>query len=417
MRFLFLIVLLLCNTAFAELKVFQDEYLFSLKEKAGIIAESADKELADKYTILEYGDGVRLVVPRGRDKASEILNERKVVPYKKESDKCLTQPVKGFNCEPNWYVSAAVEPTDDYYQNKLMWGLNGEYGINANMAWDLTVGDPIVVAVVDTGTNFLHPDLSPNIWRNPREIPDNGKDDDGNGFIDDSHGYNATTGVGKPIDDNGHGSHVAGTICAYGDGGGDIVGVSWNCKILTVKFLRSNGGGSLFDAIRGLRYILRIKRQYNLKNVVINNSWGGGGYSRTLDELIGELEKEGLIFVAAAGNNGQNIDNSPYYPSAYQHANVLRIGAIDKKGNAAGFRIGEANQLIYQHPGWESFQLLIRGTDMLPSVELPWPHHMQAEALLSFSPVSLDSSTQRLLRESFQREEESPPLKGETKPE
>jgi len=365
-------------------QVYKDEYIFT-KKPGEITTSLQESKLQQHYNIIDYGvGGVRLVRPRRQGFAIEVLGRRPVVNYDPENDRCKRSPVEGFTCEPNWYVSIQVVPTDSLYKSGKLWGLNGTYGINAPAAWDYSVGKDVVVAIIDTGTNFEHPDLAPNIWRNPREVRDNGKDDDANGYIDDSHGFNAVSGKGLPVDDNGHGSHVAGTICAYGSGGGDLVGVNWNCKILTIKFLGANGGGSLFAAIKGIDYMVEIKRQYNIENMVSNNSWGGGGFSQALKNSIIRARDEGIVFVTAAGNDGRNTDGRAHYPSGYQLRNILRIGAIGSDGTPASFSNYGTESVDISGPGVGIYSASHRGSGYiaLSGTSMAAPHASGIVALL-----------------------------------
>ena len=163
--------------------------------------------------------------------------------------------------EPNYLVYANASPNDEQYSS--LWGLHntGQTGgeadidIDAPEAWDLTVGsEEVVVGVIDTGILYTHPDLAANIWTNPGEIAGNGIDDDGNGVVDDVHGYNAITGGGDPYDDNGHGTHCAGTIGGTGNNGQGVAGVNWNVKLVGLKFLDGSGAGTVEDAISAIEY-------------------------------------------------------------------------------------------------------------------------------------------------------------------
>ncbi|MDP2300235.1 MAG: S8 family serine peptidase, partial [Actinomycetota bacterium] len=162
--------------------------------------------------------------------------------------------------QPNYIKRIAATPNDPAY--RYLWGLentgqtvNGTAGtadadIDAPEAWDITTGSrDVVIAVIDTGIDYNHPDLAPNIWVNPGEVPGNGIDDDGNGYIDDVHGWNAVANNGNPMDDHGHGTHCAGTIGAAGDNGRGVTGVNWNVSLMAVKMLNANGSGTTADAI------------------------------------------------------------------------------------------------------------------------------------------------------------------------
>ncbi|MEJ2721493.1 MAG: S8 family serine peptidase, partial [bacterium] len=167
--------------------------------------------------------------------------------------------------------------------------------------------------------DWHHIDLADNIYTNPGEIPGNGIDDDGNGFVDDVHGWDFVNNDNDPYDDAGHGSHVAGTIAAVGNNGIGVVGVSWSAKILPIKFLNSGGSGSTADAILSVEYATLMHVR------LTNNSWGGGGFSTALRDAIEAAGDEGILFVAAAGNYGENTDIYPHYPSSYDLDNIISV--------------------------------------------------------------------------------------------
>ena len=241
---------------------------------------------------------------------------------------------------PNYILYADTTIPNDPRFNEL-WGLHntGQTGgtadvdIDAPEAWDKTTGSSdVIVAVIDTGVDYNHPDLAANIWVNPFEIID-GVDNDGNGYIDDIHGINAITGSGEPMDDNGHGTHCSGTIGAVGNNGLGVVGVNWNVTIMGTKFLNANGSGSTSNAITCLDYIIEEKTTYGQNIVGINASWGGGGYSQSLKDAIDAAGTAGIVFCAAAGNSGTNNDTSPHYPSSYTCSNIVAVTAVDHNGN------------------------------------------------------------------------------------
>lgn len=249
--------------------------------------------------------------------------------------------------EPNFIYRAVRTPNDPLLGN--LWGMRnagqadssnsaGVAGvdIDAERAWDIETGsDNVVVAVIDTGVDWNHPDLAANSWINTAEANGTaGVDDDGNGFVDDIHGMNFTqagTPNANPLDDHGHGSHCSGTIGARGDDGKGIVGVAWNTKIMALKFLGADGSGSLEGAIKAIDYATKMGAN------IMSNSWGGGGMSQLMKEAIERANAKGILFVAAAGNDGANNDTSPHYPSNYDVPNVLSVAAIDNKGNLASF--------------------------------------------------------------------------------
>lgn len=230
-------------------------------------------------------------------------------------------------------------PNDTLFTD--LWGLHntGQNGgtadvdIDAPAAWDITTGSSsVIVAVIDTGIDYNHPDLMANLWQNPGETPGNGIDDDGNGFVDDVYGINAITMTGDPLDDHGHGTHCAGTIGAEGNNGTGVVGVNWSVKIIGVKFLDAMGHGTDADAITCLDYLIDLKINRGQNIVVTNNSWGGGDSNAALESAISASGTAGMVFCAAAGNDGTDNDTTPHYPSSYTGSNIIAVTSFDHDG-------------------------------------------------------------------------------------
>jgi subtilisin family serine protease len=241
--------------------------------------------------------------------------------------------------EPDYIVHAFETPNDPRFNE--LWGLNntGQTGgtadadIDAPQAWDVFTGsDQVIVVVIDTGIDYNHPDLAANVWTNPGEIPGNGIDDDGNGFIDDIHGWDFYNNDNDPFDDHGHGTHCSGTIGGVGNNGIGVAGVNWTVKIMGVKFLSSGGSGSTSGAINSINYALTIP---GVK--VMSNSWGGGSFSQALMDAITAAYNQGVLFVCAAGNYVGNTDVTPNYPSCYDVPNVMSIAATDHNDDLADF--------------------------------------------------------------------------------
>lgn len=246
--------------------------------------------------------------------------------------------------EPNYAVHLAVEPDDLDFDE--LWGLHnvGQTGgvvdvdIDAPEAWDVTRGNrDTVVAVIDTGVDYRHPDLAGNMWVNTAEHAGTpGVDDDGNGFVDDIHGYDFFNRDGDPLDDHNHGTHVAGTIGAIGDNALGVTGIAWDVQIMAVKFLNARGSGSLSGAIEALNYAVANGAS------ISNNSWGDYSFSLALQDAIADADAAGHIVVAAAGNGdfrGVQVDNDqfPFYPASYDVDNVISVAAIDHEGAKATF--------------------------------------------------------------------------------
>jgi subtilisin family serine protease len=260
--------------------------------------------------------------------------------------------------EPNYILHAyGTTPNDSRFSE--LWGMHnsGQSGgtadvdIDAPEAWDITrTAGEAVVGVIDTGLNYSHPDLSANAWTNSGEIAGNGVDDDHNGFIDDVHGYDFVNNDGNPMDDQSHGSHCAGTIGGVGNNAAGVAGVAWNVKIMGLKFLDSQGSGSTDDAIGAIEYAVVMKnRGVNIR--VLSNSWGGGGFSQALYDAVAAANTAGILFVAAAGNETNDNDNSPSYPASYDLPNVLSVAAVDRNGNLASFSNYGAQSVHLAAPG------------------------------------------------------------------
>ncbi|MCI5065164.1 S8 family serine peptidase [bacterium] len=231
------------------------------------------------------------------------------------------------HCEPNAYWELLATPNDPKYGS-----LYGLEKLNLPAAWNKTKGSRgVIIAVLDTGVDYTHPDLAANMWRNSGEIADNGIDDDGNGYIDDVYGIDEFNEDGDPYDDHGHGTHCAGTVGAVGDNEVGVVGVNWNVEIMALKFLSAGGGGSTVDALGAIDYAIDNGAR------VINASFGGSFYSQALYNAIERANEAGVLFVAAAGNKTRDNDEEPNYPSNFDLPNVISVAASDQNDKLASF--------------------------------------------------------------------------------
>ncbi len=239
--------------------------------------------------------------------------------------------------EPDYVVWSLAMPNDARFSE--LDGLNniGQLGgridadIDAPEAWDLQTGNDIVIAVIDSGVDYLHPDLKDNIWVNVNEIPNNGIDDDSNGFIDDVNGWNFVNNSNDPMDRRDHGTHVAGTLAATGNNQAGITGVNWQAKIMPLKFINDQGVGSVSKAIAALEYAVANGAR------ISNNSWGGGKFSQAMYDALSAANAAGHLFVVGAGNDAKDNDGFPHYPSSYDINNVIAVVATDNRDQLAEF--------------------------------------------------------------------------------
>ena len=270
--------------------------------------------------------------------------------------------------EPNQSWSTQDIPSDPRVAEQWALHNTGQTGgragadIDAPRAWDRTTGSrSVVVVVIDTGIDAEHPDLAPNVWSNPGEIPGDHRDNDHNGYVDDVHGWDAVDHDGDPSDTNGHGTHVAGTIGARGDNHIGIAGVSWRVSIAGCRFLDETGSGATDGAVACLDYVKALRRA-GVPVVATNNSWAGSGSSELLRRAIRRQLR--VLFVAAAGNDGEDIDRRPGYPASYPLPNVLAVAATDDSDHTAAFSNVGRGTVLVGAPGVDIVSLRAAGTDM-----------------------------------------------------
>jgi CshA-type fibril repeat protein len=256
--------------------------------------------------------------------------------------------------EPNYVITETAISDDPSVIDGSTWGLLGngstpsnQFGSNATSAWanGYTGSDKVYVVVIDGGIDYTHPDLAANMWTNEPEANGSpGVDDDGNGYIDDIHGYDFANGDGEVNDSitDIHGTHVAGTIGAVGGNGIGVAGVSWDVNLISAKFM-NRGSGSTAYAIQAIDYATELRTKKGLNIVATNNSWNGPG-SRALLAAIKRGGDAGILFVAAAGNSAYNNDDYEDYPSSYNCATSLRewdcvvaVSSIGASGNLSYF--------------------------------------------------------------------------------
>jgi subtilisin family serine protease len=285
--------------------------------------------------------------------------------------------------EPNLVYTIDALPNDPSFPN--LWGLRnpGVPGadIGAPAAWDVTKGSgDIVVGIVDTGIDYSHPDLAANVWTAPAGWSLNGC---GAG----THGYRVVAGAAgcDPLDDNNHGSHVAGTIGAAGNNGAGVTGVNWNVGLMALKFLDSSGRGYLADAVAVIDYAIQAKRAgVNLR--VLNNSWGATTSSQALADKVAEANAAGILFVAAAGNNAWDNDSNGFYPANYTLPNVVAVAAADSQDQLAGFSNYGAASVHLGAPGVNIYSTVRGGYSYYNGTSMATPHVSGAAALVLSAP-------------------------------
>jgi subtilisin family serine protease len=266
--------------------------------------------------------------------------------------------------ERDFILHLLAEPNDFRYLNGDLWHLHnaGQYGgkpgadIKAIEAWDIqrTASD-VVVAVIDTGIRLTHEDLAPNLWTNPGESGpgllgldrrQNLLDDDGNGFIDDVHGINAILGLGVPLDDYGHGSHVSGIIGAAGNNTVGVTGLAWQVQLMSIKAFDALGNAAMSDLVTSIDYACAKGAR------IINASWGDPSFTSTaLYDAVDRARQAGVLFIAAAGNSNGDNDTLPLYPASYPLDNVIAVLATDRSDERAGWSNYGANTVHLGAPG------------------------------------------------------------------
>jgi subtilisin family serine protease len=209
------------------------------------------------------------------------------------------------------------------------WPLQGDEPMGIDSAWRQTTGADVTVAIVDSGIDLGHPDLAPNLWTNPGEIPGNGVDDDGNGYVDDVHGYDFVDRDGTPQDANGHGTHVAGIVGARGANGIGIAGVAWRARLMAVRVLDGQARGTTTAVAEGLRYAVDNGAR------VVNLSLAGPTSTPDLAVAVRYAQDRGVLVVVAAGNDGADLAVAPTFPAAYAEDNVLGVAATTRDGELA----------------------------------------------------------------------------------
>jgi subtilisin family serine protease len=356
-------------------------------------------------------------------------------------DRMRSNPAVAY-AEPNYIFRPSVVSDDTYYVNGSLWGMysddspatgpsntTNQYGSQAEKVWaqNITGAANVVVGVIDEGIQIAHPDLVDNIWVNPFEVPSDGIDNDGNGYVDDIHGWDFVNKDNTVYDGTGddHGTHVAGTIGGRGGNGAGVAGVNWNVKMISAKFLGPNGGTTA-DAVKAVDYLTDLKQRHGINIVASSNSWGGGGYSQALHDAIIRHAKQDILFVAAAGNASSNNDLLANYPSNYStnvgtstetaasYDGVVAVASITSSGNLSGFSSYGATKVDIGAPGSGVWSTLPSNTyGSYSGTSMATPHVSGAVALYASAqngPVTAQTMKNAILTSATP----TPSLAGKT---
>ncbi len=336
------------------------------------------------------GEVALLRLPAGKDMAAAVrsLSANPTVEY----------------AEPNWTYHHNAVSNDTYVANGQLWGMYGDasspanqYGSQAAEAWTAghTSCSGVYVGVIDEGIYYNHTDLAGVVWTNPYDAAD-GIDNDGNGYVDDTRGWDfdgGTNNINSGGANDDHGTHVTGTIGGVGNNGTGVAGVCWSgVKVISAKFL-GRRGGTTANAIKAVDYITDLKTRHGLNIVATNNSWGGGGFSQGLQDAIGRADNAGILFIAAAGNDAYDNDAQASYPSNYPNANIIAVASITSTGGLSSFSqwgrttvdIGAPGSAIYSTVPKSSKGAVVSAYASYSGTSMATPHVTGAAALYKSS--------------------------------
>lgn len=286
-----------------------------------------------------------------------------------------------------------------------LWGMYNwaDSDIDAPEAWRVWTGEigaGITVGVVDSGIDYMHEDLREQMWVNPHETPNNGIDDDGNGYVDDIHGANFIREDGDPMDDNMHGTHCSGTIAGIGNNGIGVTGVAWRgVRLMALKFLDAAGSGRTSDAIKAIDYAIAHGAK------ILSNSWGGGGSSSALRAAIERADSAGVFFLAAAGNEGTDNDQEPHYPAGYEAGNVVAVASTTVGGELSSFSCYGRRTVHVAAPGSDIYSTIPGNRyEKLSGTSMATPHVSGLAALVwMYRPMLSMPQVKRIILSSVER--------------
>jgi len=328
--------------------VFYFALLFSLSSQSAL-AQKGEKSYVEGELLVKFKNGTASAKTRqaNAEIGASVIEEfpdlgwqRVKIPANLSTNQTISLYKTNAEVEtaqPNFYYHLLVAPNDTRFSD-----LYGMEKISALEAWNLTTGSAnTVVAIIDTGVNYNHEDLGANMWTNPGEINANGIDDDSNGFVDDHYGYDFFYNDSDPFDENGHGTHTAGTVGAVGNNALGVVGVNWNVRLMAIKIYSPNGNDSTSAMLVNAYNYVRMMKNRGVNIRVTNNSYGGCNeacnYDQATKDALDALGNAGILNVFAAGNDNTNLETTPFYPASYSSPSILSVAASTSTDTRAGF--------------------------------------------------------------------------------
>ncbi|MFB3896693.1 MAG: S8 family serine peptidase [bacterium] len=279
--------------------------------------------------------------------------------------------------EPNYYIHLLQTPNDPSFTQQWNFNNTGQTGgtpdadIDAPEAWNISIGDStFIIGVIDTGIDNTHPDLINNIWHNPDEIPFNGIDDDGNGYVDDTIGWNFGDNNNDVLGINAHGTHVAGIIAARGNNGIGVTGVMWQAKLMVLRMFGASGGGTEASAISAILYSIQKGAK------LTSNSWTSYIYhTQAMYDTISTANEAGQLFIAGAGNNALNNDSVRFYPACYDLPNIISVAATTATDVLWSSSNYGPTTIDVAAPGAEIYSTLLNGGyGLMSGTSMSTPH-------------------------------------------